>query len=79
VGADNIASLHKWKDYNKLKELVTFIVAPRDEINIPSQFLKLNVKIDISSSTHREKIDKNKLSKKSANEIEKYYKEYNAK
>lgn len=79
IGADNIASLHKWYRYNELKELVTFIVAPRDNIEIPSEFLRLDVREDTSSTLLRENIDLDKLPKKCADEIYKYYKEINCK
>src|SRR3990167_8296102 len=57
IGADNLALLHMWNNYNELRELVTFIIAPRDNIEIPKEFLRLNVDEKISST---EVIDKNK-------------------
>lgn len=79
IGADNLENLHKWRDFSELRELVTFIVASRESIEIPKGFMKLSVDVDISSSTLRQKMDKRKLPQKCAVEIEKYYKEYNAK
>ena len=55
IGADNLASLSKWKSFNELKELVTFIVASRDEIKIPKEFLTLNIDEKISSTQIRRK------------------------
>lgn len=31
IGDDNLKSLHKWKDYEKLKQMVTFVVVTRYE------------------------------------------------
>ena len=75
IGADNLASLKKWQDFEELDNLVDFIVASRGDLKIDKKFLKLDVDIDISSTTLREKINKNALPKEVANEIYKYYKE----
>ena len=79
IGADNLDSLHKWSNYDELKELVTFVVATRDYVEIPKNFMNLSIDVDISSTTLRHTIDKTKLPQKCAVEIEKYYKEQNAK
>ena len=79
IGADNLDSLHRWKKYDELKELVTFIIAPRDSIKIPSNFLRLKVDEEISSTRLRENIELSKLPKKCAQDIYKYYKENNCK
>jgi nicotinate-nucleotide adenylyltransferase len=79
IGADNLADLPKWYRYEELRELVTFIVATRDKIAIPKDFLTLKVDIDISSSELRKKIDISKLPKRCVEEIAHYYKEHNAK
>jgi len=55
IGADNLASLQKWQDYEQLKELVTFIVASRDGIEIPKEYLALKIDINISSTQLRRK------------------------
>lgn len=75
IGADNLSTLGMWNKYEELKKLVTFVVANRDEIEIPSNFLSLNVFENISSSELREHIDITKLSKECALEISQYYKE----
>ena len=77
IGADNLSSLNKWDSYEELKKLVTFVVASRDNIDIPGNFLKLEVNEDISSSTLREEFDVYKLPKECALEISKNYKEKN--
>ena len=79
IGADNLESLSKWYKYNELKTLVSFIVAQRDEIDIPANFIKLKVEVNISSTSLREDIDKAKLSNICSDEITKFYKENNDK
>ncbi len=73
IGADNLASLHKWNRYNELRDLVTFIVVPRDGIEISQEFLRLNVDEKISSTKLREEIEISKLPKKCAKEIYNFY------
>ena len=79
IGADNLASLEKWNSYQELKDLVTFIVVPRDNIIVDKKFIQLNVDEKISSSQLRKNINISMLPKTCAIEIEKYYKENNAK
>ncbi|MGE4396508.1 MAG: nicotinate (nicotinamide) nucleotide adenylyltransferase [Sulfurimonas sp.] len=79
IGADNLSSLHKWNRYDELKELVTFIVVPRDNIEIPEQFFRLDVDEKVSSTNLRECIDISKLPKKCAKEIYNFYKENSCK
>ena len=55
IGADNLASLNKWKNYDQLKEKVEFVVASRDDIVIPNNYKTLNVKESISSTQLRSK------------------------
>lgn len=75
IGADNLASLEKWYKYDELKELVTFVIAPRDAIEISSSFLRLDIDEDISSTSLREDIELSKLPEECAQEIYDYYKE----
>lgn len=79
IGADNLTSLHKWHKYDELKELVTFVIAPRDGIEIPPNYLKVNVDERVSSTKLREDIELSKLPKKCAQEIYNYYKENSCK
>ncbi|MEA1891342.1 MAG: nicotinate (nicotinamide) nucleotide adenylyltransferase [Campylobacterota bacterium] len=73
IGADNLSTLHKWHEFDRLKELVTFIVASREGVDIPDSFMKLTIDMDISSTTLRQKLDKTKLPKRCAGEIQQYY------
>lgn len=75
IGADNAATLEQWYRYDELKEKVTFIVASRENIKIPKEFIPLEVDVDISSSELRKVMDKTKLTEQCADEIAQYYKE----
>jgi len=79
IGADNLSSLKRWNSYDELKDLVTFIVSPRDNIEIPKEFLRVDVDEKISSTNLREDIEISKLPKKCAQEIYNYYKEKHCK
>ena len=79
IGADNLASLEKWYHFKELERKVTFIVASREKIEIPTTFITLKVEEDISSTALRETIDEKKLPKKCAKKIAQYYKEKNEK
>nr|WP_321267892.1 nicotinate (nicotinamide) nucleotide adenylyltransferase [uncultured Sulfurimonas sp.] len=78
IGADNLKSLEKWSNYDELKELVTFIVASRDSLEIPENFIHLSIDVDVSSTALRQNMDKTKLPQVCADEIQQYYKEQNA-
>ena len=52
IGADNLVSLHKWKNIDELKKLVKFIVVTRDNILIKG-YKTINVNIPTSSTEIR--------------------------
>ncbi|MBA1437897.1 MAG: nicotinate (nicotinamide) nucleotide adenylyltransferase [Epsilonproteobacteria bacterium] len=79
IGADSLRSLNKWHKYDKLKKLVTLIVAARDGICVANDLMVLPIDKDISSTRLRQKIDPDLLPPKIAKKIEKFYKEHNAK
>jgi nicotinate-nucleotide adenylyltransferase len=79
IGADNLKSLHQWYKFDALNKLVTFIVATRDEIEIPKDFIRLAIDEDISSSDLRKNFDSSKIPEIVRDEITQYYKEHNAK
>jgi len=74
IGADNLKDLNKWNNFEELKELVTFIVASRDNIPMDTKFINLNIDESVSSSELRKNINISKLPKECATEIEQYYK-----
>jgi nicotinate-nucleotide adenylyltransferase len=67
IGADNLKTLHLWDHFDKLKELVEFIVINREGYDVKNdiiQFKTINLNINISSSTLREKFDIQYIPKK---------------
>jgi len=79
IGADNLKNLHRWYKFDELQAKVTFIIATRDAIEVPKEFITLNIDKNISSTELREKIETQKISQKCAEEIAQHYKENNAK
>jgi len=60
IGADNLKSLHLWDNFNKLKELVTFVVFHRKGYEVKNDiipFIDIELDIDISSTTLRDSKD----------------------
>lgn len=79
IGADQLSSLHKWYNFDQLCKLVKFVVATRDDIAVPSDFIKLNVDIKISSTMIRQGKGLNLIPKIIRDEVIKFIKEKNAK
>jgi len=79
IGADNLAHLEQWHNFEALEKMVEFIVATRDGITIPSHYKKLVVDLRVASSDLRKHIECSKLPPECAKEIAHYYKEQNAK
>ncbi len=73
IGADNVATLEQWSAYERLKELVTFVVATRDAINIPKNLQKLDINVTISSTLLRQELKREYLPIMIADEIIEYY------
>ena len=73
IGADNLSTLTKWKNYKELEKLVQFVIATRDDIKIPKHLQKLNIHANISSTKLREQIKKEYLPKSIADEVMEYY------
>ena len=73
IGADNLESLPLWKNFQALDEMVTWVVASRDNILIPKGFLTLDVHQDISATQLRERINEAYLDKRIAQEIIDFY------
>lgn len=53
IGADNLQSLREWEKIDELKKMVTFVVASRSGIEIPSEFISLNIESKVSSTDIR--------------------------
>lgn len=78
VGADNLASLEAWYEYESLDKMVTWVVARRDGINVPEGYRVLDTDHPVSSTQLRRHIERHALPKAVADEITAYYKETNA-
>ncbi len=74
IGADNLAKLTSWQDYNELKKLVIFIIASRDNIHIPKDLINLQISANISSTKLRQTLNKDFLPASVQKEIIKFYK-----
>lgn len=55
IGADILGELEKWHKIEQIRQNVRFIVATRDNIEIPREFLQFQVREDISSRAIRAK------------------------
>ena len=65
--------------FKELDEKVIWVVATRDEIEIPKQYLTLNVDKNISATQLREQVQEAYLDKNIAKEIITYYKDISLK
>ena len=77
IGADNLASLPTWDNFEKLKSLVEFLVVSREGYEAKNDiipFKKLKMDIDISSSSLREKIDFRYIPKKIKKKVKRLWK-----
>lgn len=74
IGADNVAQLPQWHDYERLRSLVSFVVATRSGSEISGDFLTLYTDVDISSTALRKNPDQAFLPTKLTEEITNYYK-----
>lgn len=76
VGADNMAELHKWRDFSELQKLAEFVVLTRPGYEIPRQWASLRrieIAVDVSSSGFRRDF-KGEIPPKIAAEVIKFYK-----
>ncbi|WP_267523024.1 nicotinate (nicotinamide) nucleotide adenylyltransferase [Campylobacter sp. MG1] len=73
IGADHLKTLHKWHNYDELAKNVKFVIASRNNIYIPSDYLKLDINEDISSSFIRDKLILEKVNDKIKQEVKIFY------
>jgi len=67
IGADNLKTIHLWNNFDELQSLVKFIVITRDGYEVKNdiiQFKKIDMNINISSSSLRKNLDFNYIPKK---------------
>jgi nicotinate-nucleotide adenylyltransferase len=74
IGADNVETLHLWKDFKELEKMVKFVIASRDDIKIPKNLKKLDICVNISSTDLRENLKQEYLPKSIAKDVINYYK-----
>ena len=79
IGADNLASLHKWHNFDELEKMVEFIVFTRGSEMPKTTYKTIELDIPVSSTALREKMVPKFLPPQVAEEIEKFYKEKNGK
>lgn len=76
IGEDNLEKLHLWDDFTILNQLVEFVVVTREgyeEKNGTISFKTIELKIDISSSQLREKLDIKYIPKKIQQKVKKIW------
>ncbi len=73
VGADNFANINKWYRYEELSKQVEFVVASRDNQNIPKNLIKLPINASISSSKLRSNMNTSFIPHKIKEEVGEYY------
>ncbi len=73
IGADNLESLHKWHRFDELDRKVTWVVATRDGEEVPEGFIRLDVKVPISSTELRGAIDPKWIPESIREEVVKFY------
>lgn len=76
VGADNLAELHKWRDFGELQKLAEFVVLTRPGYEVPRQWAalrRIEIAVDASSSGFRRDF-KGEIPPKIAAEVIKFYK-----
>ena len=73
IGADNLANLQKWHNYDELCALCEFVIAKRNDIAINSKYKILNINEKISSTFIRNKKDFSKIPPLLRQEISEFY------
>lgn len=56
IGADILAQIPQWKNYEKILNEVELIIATRGQIPIPKQYQKIEININISSTQIRQNL-----------------------
>jgi len=74
IGDDNLENLHKWHNFEKLKKLVTFVIATRNKKEYPKNLKILKISANISSTKLRENLDTRYLPASISKDIIRYYK-----
>ncbi|WP_456381759.1 nicotinate (nicotinamide) nucleotide adenylyltransferase [Hydrogenimonas sp.] len=75
IGADNLKELHRWHRFDELNRKVKWVVASRDGEPVPEGFIRLDVKVPISSTALRESIDPKWVPEPIRDDVARFYKE----
>lgn len=73
IGADHLSTLHLWHNYQELCKKVEFVIAQRDNIEIPKKFKSLNTQINISSTLIRTTLEVEEVCDEIKEEVKEYY------
>ena len=73
IGADHLQSLEKWHEFEKLSNLVEFVIAKRDNITVTEKFKSLDTKVMVSSSFIRQNLSLDKVCDVIKEEVKSYY------
>jgi nicotinate-nucleotide adenylyltransferase len=73
IGADNLEGLTRWHRFGDLDKMVRWVVATRDERPIPEGYIRLEVKMPVSSTQLRERIDPAWIPEAIRDEVVAYY------
>jgi nicotinate-nucleotide adenylyltransferase len=73
IGADNLQGIPKWDDFDEIDQRVKWVVATRNDIEIPEKYIKLEVDFDISSTQLRDKVDQEFVPKVIAKDVDAFY------
>ena len=73
IGADNLESLNRWHRFDELNRKVKWVVATRNDEKIPEGFVRLEVKMPISSTKLRRNIVPEWIPEPIRKEVSQYY------
>lgn len=76
IGADNLEKLASWHRFDELNAMVTWVVAKRDAIPIPTDMIALDIDVAISSTDIRNSCSSLGLEETLEQTILTYYKEH---
>ena len=74
IGADNLKNLTKWKSFEKLDKMLTWVLVKRRPFNLDSKYKSLDLDMDISSTLFRKNLKKEYLVDLLKEEIYDFYK-----
>ena len=77
IGADNLAKLHLWDNFEELNQLVSFVVVSRNGIKLNNDiipFINIALDINISSTAIRENLDLKFIPQKIQKKVTKLWK-----